>query len=154
MENITWKILIYQSRKVISPFISNSYLLIYGVKENIFVNFWFPNGFLTLSVISTLFMYTSFGLSQFFEKRYGARNSQIFFYGDRYTLIENSIWVIYIIIIGLVDLLFINNQYGYYLGLGYNYWIFLLIPIILLCKYSPNRKYTVMIDETFNELSR
>lgn len=139
---------------VASYFISNSYMFIYGVKENIFVNFWFPNGFLTLSVISTLFMYTSFGLSQFFEKRYGARNSQIFFYGDRYTLIENSIWVIYIIIIGLVDLLFINNQYGYYLGLGYNYWIFLLIPIILLCKYSPNRKYTVMIDETFNELSR
>ena len=139
---------------IASYFISNAYMLVYGVKENIFVNFWFPNGFLTLSVISTLFMYTSFGLSLFFERKYGVRNSQIYFYGDRYTLIENSIWVSFIIIVGLVDLLFINNQYGYYLGLGYNYWIFVLIPLILLCKYSPNRKYTVMIEENINAISR
>ena len=139
---------------IVSYFVSNAYALTYGVQENVFVNFWFPNGFLPLSVVSTLFMYTIFFLSLFYEKKYGPRKAQVFFYGDRYTLIENLVCVGYIIIVGLLDLLFIHNQYGYYLGLGYNYWIFTLIPFILLTKYSPNRKQTLILEEEIEEVKR
>ena len=139
---------------IASYFISNSYMLVYGVKENLYINFWFPNGFLPLSIISTLFMYTVFGFSLYNEKKYGVRNSQIYSYGDRYTLIENLICVFYIILVGCLDLIFYHNQYAYYLGLGYNQWILTLIPFIILCKYSPNKKQTVLLNEEIKELSR
>ena len=139
---------------VVSYFVSNSYMLVYGVKENLYINFWFPNGFLPLSMVSTLFMYTSFGFNLYKERKYGIKNSQIYSYGDRYTLIENSICVFYLILVGLFDLLFIHNQYGYYLGLGYNQWIFTLIPFIILMKYSPNKKQTVLLSGELDEISR
>ena len=139
---------------IASYFISNSYMLVYGVKENLYINFWFPNGFLPLSIVSTLFMYTTFALSLLREKKYGIRNSQIYSYGDRHTLIENLVCVGFIILVGLFDLLFIHNQYGYYLGLGYNQWIFTLIPFIILVKYSPNKKQTVLLNEEITEMSR
>ena len=139
---------------IASYFISNSYMLVYGVKENLYINFWFPNGFLPLSIVSTLFMYTAFIYNLYNEHKYGVRNSQIYSYGDRYTLIENGICAFYILLIGLLDLIFIHSQYGYYLGLGYNRWIFFLIPFILLVKYSPNKKQTVLLDEEIKEISR
>ena len=139
---------------IVSYFVSNSYMLVYGVRENLYINFWFPNGFLALSMVSTLFMYTSFAFNLYKERKYGIKNSQIYSYGDRYTLIENSICVLYLILVGLFDLLFIHNQYGYYLGLGYNQWIFTLIPFIILMKYSPNKKQTVLLSGEINEISR
>ena len=139
---------------IASYFISNSYMLVYGVKENLYINFWFPNGFLPLSIVSTLFMYTTFVLSLLREKKYGIRNSQIYSYGDRHALIENLVCVGFIILVGLFDLLFIHNQYGYYLGLGYNQWIFTIIPFIILVKYSPNKKQLVLLGDEISKMSR
>ena len=131
-------------------FLSNSYSLVYGVKENIFINFWFPNGFLSLSIVCVLFLYASFAIRLYYERRYGKHNAQLFFYGDRYSTIENIICAGLIVIAGLIDLVFINNQYAYYLGLGGNYWMFFLVPLIVLCKYSPNNQQIFLIS---NELS-
>lgn len=125
---------------VTSYFISNSYNLIYGVKENIFVNFWFPNGFIALSIIAVLFMYATFFVRLFFEKKYGKIKSQLYFFGDRYLLIENSICVLIIIAVALIDLAFVGNQYAYYCGLGTNLWILALIPFAFLTKFSPNNQ--------------
>ena len=125
-------------------FLSNSYALTYGVEENIFINFWFPNGFLPLSVVSVSFMYITFGLRLYYERKYGKVNAQTFFYGDRYNLYENLICAILIIIVGSLDFIFAHNQYAYYLGLGSNYWIFAMIPFVLLCKYSPNNQQVFM----------
>ena len=125
---------------VASYFISNSYNLIYGVKENIFVNFWFPNGFIALSIIAVLFMYATFFVRLFFEKKYGKIKSQLYFYGDRYLLIENSTRVLIIVAVALIDLAFVGNQYAYYCGLGTNLWILALIPFVFLTKFSPNNQ--------------
>ena len=128
-------------------FISNAYALRYGVKANLFLTFWFPNGFLSLSVVSVLFMYLVFALRLLFEKRYGLHNAQFFFYGDRYTVYENAICAILLLIVGLVDLLFTHNQYAYYLGVQGNEWILFLIPFVLLCKYTPNNQQIFLIGE-------
>lgn len=135
-------------------FLSNAYALTYGVKENIFINFWFPNGFLPLSIVCVIFMYVTFAVRVFCDRKYGQRFAQIFFYGDRYTLYENAICAILIILVASLDFIFANNQYAYYLGLGSNYWIFALIPFILLCKYSPNNQESITIIDESNELSR
>ena len=139
---------------VVSYIISDSYSLVYGVKENVYIDFWFPSGFLSLSVVTIAFMFTMFGLNIYYEKKYGLRNAQIFTHGDRYTLVENSICAIYIVIIGLVDFLFINNQYGYYLGLGQNYWIFYLLPFVMLCKHSPSLTQTILLGKDDKVISR
>ena len=131
---------------------SNSYALVYGVRENIFINFWFPNGFLSLSIVSVLFLYATFFLRLYYERKYGRHNAQFFFFGDRYTLYENAICAILIIIAASVDFVFIHNQYAYYLGLGGNYWMYALIPFIMLCKYSPNNQQVFLLDEGFTRL--
>lgn len=132
---------------IASYFLSNNYALTYGVQANIFMNFWFPNGFLPLSIVCVLFMYLTFGIRLYFERRYGKNNAHIFFYGDRYTIYENAICSILILIVASLDFLFIHNQYGYYLGLGSNAWIYTLIPFIILCKYSPNNQQVLLLKE-------
>ena len=136
-------------------FLSNNYALVYGVEENIFMSFWFPNGFLSLSIVCVLFLYATFAIRLYYERmRYGKHNSQIFFYGDRYTILENSICAGLIIIATLLDLIFMKNQYAYYLGLGNNLWMIALVPFILLCKYSPNSQQIFLVDEQFSGFAR
>lgn len=130
---------------IASYFISNAYALRYGIKANLFLAFWFPNGFLSLSLVSVFFMYLVFALRLLYEKRFGLDKAQYFFYGDRYTLYENVICAVLLLIAGLVDIFFTKNQYAYYLGVLDNEWIMFLIPFILLCKYSPNNQQTFLI---------
>ena len=139
---------------VVTYFLSNGYALVYGVKENIFVNFWFPNGFLLLSIVCVIFLYLTFAIRLFYEKRFGQHNAQLFFYGDRYTIYENLICAGLIIIAAALDLIFKNNQYAYYLGLGDNTWLFALIPFVVLCRYSPNNQQIFLINEEMKELAR
>ena len=134
--------------------LSNAYALMYGVQENVFVNFWFPNGFLSLSIVCVLFLYATFAIRLFYEKKYGRHNAQLFFYGDRYTIYENVICAGLIIIAAALDFIFIHNQYAYYLGLGGNVWMFTLVPFILLCKYSPNNQQIFLVDEQITIFSR
>ena len=139
---------------IASYFLSNSYALVYGVKENIFVNFWFPNGFLPLSIVCVLFLYITFAFRLFYEKKFGQHKAQYFFYGDRYGLYENLICAGLILIVGLLDLFFRNNQYAYYIGLGSNEWVFTIIPLIILCKYSPNSQQIFLINEEEQETNQ
>lgn len=139
---------------IVSYVIGNTYILTYGVQADVFIKFWFPSGFLFLSIVTTVYIYIIFGTNLFYERKYGKKKAQLFFYGDRFTLIENLLSVLLIVIVGLIDLSLANNQYAYYIGLGNNSWMFILIPFILLCKYSPNRKQNVLLSDELIELSR
>ncbi len=131
---------------------SNSYALMYGVKENIFINIWFPTAYLSLSTVSVLFIYITFFVRLYFEKKFGKVNAHIYFLGNRYCLNENLICAILIAVMAMIDLFLQNNQYAYYLGLGNNYWLFALIPFILLCKYSPDSQQILFVDESFSRM--
>lgn len=131
---------------VLTYFLGNAYALKYGAQENIFLNFWFPNGFLPLSIVSIAFIYTVFFLRLFIERKYGKKNAHVYFHGDRYNMIENCICILFIVIVGALDFFFAKNQYALYLGLGNNHWIFTLIPFILLTKCSPNSQEMLGID--------
>ena len=139
---------------VTSHILSNRYNLVYGVKQNIFTNIWFPNGTLSLSIVVTLFMLLTFVGRLFVEQKYGQHKGQLYFYSDRYTILENLICVGLILVAALIDLAFMNSQYGYYLGLGSNAWMFILIPVIALCKYSPNNQQVFVIDKDFRRQKR
>lgn len=68
--------------------------------------------------------------------------------GDKYNLITNIICSAIILVVGLLDLAFINNEVAYYLGLGQNLWVLTLIPFVLLIKFGPNFERIVLIDES------
>lgn len=133
---------------VASYFISNAYVLVYGVKENIFINFWFPNGFLILSIVCILYFYGSFFLRIYYERKYGQAKAQLFFYGDRFIYMENGIFAGLILIAAALDFIFMKNQFALYIGLGKNAWILTLIPLILFSKYSPNNRQVYLLMET------
>ena len=130
-------------------YFSNRYAMVYGVEENILINFWFPNSYLLLSVVSVVFMYIVFFLRLFYERKYGMHNSQIFFHGDKFSLIQNIVCASLIILVTSLDFIFVHNQQAHYLGLGHNYWMFILVPFILLCKYSPNNQQTFLFEYEF-----
>lgn len=131
---------------------SNSYALMYGVKENIFINIWFPTAYLSLSTVSVLFIYITFFVRLYYEKKFGKANAHVYFLGNRYCLNENLICVILIAIMASIDLFLVHNQYASYMGLGNNYWLFALIPFILLCKYSPDSQQIFLVDESFTRM--
>ena len=135
-------------------YMSNLYALQYGAKANVFVDFWFPNGFLPITIVSTVFMYTMFFLHFFYEKKYGVGAAQKYFCGDRFTLTGNIICASLLIAVGVFDLFFIHSQVGYYLNLGHNGWIFLLVPVVLLCKYSPNHTNVSPVVDELSTMSR
>ena len=131
---------------------SNSYALMYGVKENIFINIWFPTAYLSLSTVSVLFIYITFFARLYYEKKFGKANAHIYFLGYRYCLNENLICAILIAVMASVDLFLAKNQYALYMGLGNNHWLFALIPFILLCKYSPDSRQIFFVDESFSRM--
>ncbi len=135
---------------IVIYYFSNRYVMVYGVEQNIFLKFWIPNSFLLLSVVSVLYMYIIFFLRLFYERKYGIHNSQFFFHGHRYYLIQNLICAGLIVLIACVSLLFMYNQRAIYLGLGNNYWMFILVPLVLFCRYSPNNQQMYLFEYEFD----
>lgn len=118
--------------------VGNSYELFYGVKKNIYIIFWFSNMNLTLSLISVLFIYCLFFVRLFFKHRYGKDDASIYFSGHKFNLITNIMVSIIIVLAALIDLIFKGNTAAYYLGLGYNIWVLIFIPLVLFSKRGPN----------------
>ena len=122
--------------------------IFYNVSENIYVSFWFSNANVSLTIISILIIYTTFFINNYFEKKMGKNVFETFRSGDKYNLITNIICSAIILVVGLLDLAFINNEVAYYLGLGQNLWVLTLIPFVLLIKFGPNFERIALIDES------
>ena len=135
---------------IVIYYFSNRYVMVYGVEQNILLKFWIPNSFLLLSVVSVFYMYIIFFLRLFYERKYGVHNSQFFFHGHRYYLIQNLICAGLIILVACVSLMFMYNQRAIYLGLGNNYWMFILVPLVLFCRYSPNNQQMYLFEYEFD----
>ena len=135
---------------IVIYYFSNRYVMVYGVEQNILLKFWIPNSFLLLSVVSVFYMYIIFFLRLFYERKYGVHNSQFFFHGHRYYLIQNLICAVLIILVACVSLMFMYNQRAIYLGLGNNYWMFILVPLVLFCRYSPNNQQMYLFENEFD----
>lgn len=135
---------------IVIYYFSNRYVMVYGVEQNVLLKFWIPNSFLLLSVVSVFYMYIIFFLRLFYERKYGVHNSQFFFHGHRYYLIQNLICAGLIILVACVSLAFMYNQGAIYLGLGNNYWMFILVPLVLFCRYSPNNQQMYLFEYEFD----
>jgi len=118
--------------------VGNSYNVIYGVKKNIYVLFWFSDFHICLSLCSILFLYAMFFVRLFYRRKYGSRAAAIIHNGNRYMAVSNAACALIIVAIALCDLAFRGSQFGHYLGLGDNTWLLLLVPFILFCRFGPS----------------
>lgn len=123
---------------VASIMISNSYDLVYGVEKNIYLKFWFPDSLSTVAFVGVAFIYISFLLRYLLKKRFGSEPSLRYIFSNRYMMISNSIYILLIVIIVLMDVLFFKNEYAYYFGFRNNYWLLTLIPFVFFLKCSPS----------------
>ena len=135
---------------IVIYYFSNRYVMVYGVEQNILLKFWIPNSFILLSVVSVFYMYIIFFIRLFYERKYGFHNSQFFFHGHRYYLIQNLICAGLIVLVACVSLMFMYNQRAIYLGFGNNFWMFILVPLVLFCRYSPNNQQMYLFEYEFD----
>ncbi len=117
--------------------IGASYSIDYGVKANIYVKIWFPTGYLLLFSALALYLVLAFFYRVWCERHYGKSFAQIYFYGDRYALIEAAIAATCMVVAAIIDVSLAGNQYAYYLGIGSNYWFFVLAAIVPLIRLEP-----------------
>ncbi len=120
---------------ILSYIMGNYEASVYGAKSNAFIHIWFPNSFIALSTVCVIYLYGVFFLRIFFAKRYGAKNANIFFTGNMFSMIRNALGASAILVVGLTDLALSGNSYFAFWGIGTNYWILLLIPFVLLHKH-------------------
>ena len=138
--NVVWKALsvIPLSGLIAMAIVGNSYNLFYGVKKNVYLLLWFSNTNIIYSLISVFFVYGLFVIKLIIHKKYGKKNANIYYNGNRFNLIINIMGVAIVLVLGFIDYLFKYNQYAYYMGIGQNIYVLTLIPFFLLCKYGPN----------------
>ncbi|MCR4562127.1 MAG: helix-turn-helix transcriptional regulator [Bacilli bacterium] len=122
-----------------------SYYLDYGVKKNIFMTIWFPSGYTTMMIGLAGYLVCTFLYRAFLVYKYGKGGAQIYFYGDRYNLIEALMVVLFIIVSAIVDVSLSGNQYANYMGIGFNYWFFALAVLFPFLKHDPTTLQNVVI---------
>ena len=116
-----------------------SYELFYGVKKNVYLLIWLSNSQPILSAVSVLFIYALFFAKLFYGNLYGEERAKTFYNGNRFILIHNLWCCGVVLLVGLFDLVFIDNEVAHYIGLGSGLWILFLIPLIFVTKYGPNQ---------------
>lgn len=116
--------------------ISHASDLFYGVDKNIYYLVFFPNSSAVLSATSVLFIYSLFFLKLFHEKKYKLDSDSRFFIGDKFTLFSNVLATFIIILAAVIDLLLKDQPVSYYLSLGTNTFVLILILFTLLSKHG------------------
>lgn len=122
-----------------------SYLLDYGVKKNIYITIWFPKGYFILFMAIAFYLVATFFFRLYNEMRYSTKKAHIYFYGDRYSLIETSILSFSFIVGGIIDISLSYSQYASYMGIGGNYWYFILAILVFIIKVEPNYQESIGI---------
>lgn len=133
---------------VVATALDKSYDLIYGAQKNIYFSIWISNASVLLSLASLLLIYGTFFTDCFFKRKFGEARFCLYRNGNRYQLISNLVCTLAIVVAGLVDLAFIGNEFGYYIGLGNGVWIFTLIPFVLLCRSGPDLSSLARVEDT------
>ena len=106
-----------------------------------FKNYWFKMLFIgdrfSLSILAITYLVSLFFLRLFFKKRFGERNANRFFMGNKYIFIKNTLAALLIIIIWAFEVAFSNNTTLNSMGIGSNTLLIFLAPLVFL--YHPHK---------------
>lgn len=84
-----------------------------------------------LSIFILTFSFAVYFYRLYVVKKYGKDESIIYFSGNKYQFVRNILTSCIILLIGIFELIFMNNQTANAIGIGKYYFIILLIPFIM-----------------------
>ena len=138
------KLIIFRSLAIIPIlFIIVSFIL--GNLDTIFNytynNYWFKLFFrgdrFPISILAISYLVSLFFLRLFYKKRYGEKNANKLFMGNKYLFIKNILACLLVTIIWIFELIFANNAGLNKMGIGLNTHLIILVPFLLL--YHPHK---------------
>lgn len=142
--NTKKKLIIYRSMAII-PILLIILTYMFAYSDFFFgfeiTNYWVKSLFLgdrfALSILAVTYLVSLFFVRLYFKRRYGEKNANRFFNGNRYIFLKNGIACILILIIWIIEMFARNSSVLNSIGIGQNYFIILLSPLIFL--YHPHK---------------
>ncbi|MBP3713621.1 MAG: helix-turn-helix transcriptional regulator [Bacilli bacterium] len=142
-KNKSWKTILWRLLAIlpvavifISYFLGNGSRVLLGLPLNSYARAFLPRKWLPFSVLAVLYIVSTYFLKLHYQRKYGLENANKFFNGNRYAFMKNLVACGAIVFIGIIELLFLRNNYAHTWGIGTHPWIFLLIPIVFM--YHPH----------------
>ena len=118
-------------------FIFKSANYFWGWNLSVDVLYIFDSERIAFSFLCVFYLYGLFFLRLYFKKKYGDKEAQRFFNGNRYIFIKNILMCVIIGVVAIVEFLLRYNKTANQLGLGQSYYIYILIPLVLF--YHPHK---------------
>lgn len=142
--NTKKKLIIYRSLVIIpiviiiTSFILSNIDVLYGVK---FPNYWvkllFVGDRFPLSILAITYLVSLFFIRLYYKKKYGEKNAERYFNGNRFIFTKNLLAASLIIIIWGFEMMFKGNATLNKMGIGINTPLIILAPLVLL--YHPHK---------------
>ncbi len=90
-----------------------------------------------LSALAILYLVTLFFMRLYFKHKYGEEKAERFFMSNKFIWMKNLMATSYIILIWLIEIANMNNKNLNKIGIGINYFLIILAPLILF--YHPHK---------------
>ena len=149
--NTKKKLIIYRSMAIIPILlIIISYMFNYS---NFFfgfeiTNYWVKALFLgnrfALSLLAVTYLVSLFFIRLFFKKRFGEKNANRYFNGNKFIFLKNGLACVLILLIWIIEMLAKDNVALNNIGIGQNYFIIILAPLIFFYHPHKNSRRTVL----------
>lgn len=89
------------------------------------------------SLLCVIYLLGLYFLKLVYEKKYGKEKSLALMGGNRFIFAKNSIAALTVLLIGLIEIIFLNNKTAHTLGVGKYPYLILLSPLLLF--YHPHK---------------
>ncbi len=142
--NTKKKLIIFRSMAIIPitiiivSFILSNADILFNVK---FTSYWtkllFVGDRFPLSILAITYLVSLFFLRLYYKKKYGEKNAERYFNGNKYIFTKNAIAALLIIIIWAFEMIFSKNTTLNKMGIGVNTSLIILAPLVFL--YHPHK---------------
>ncbi len=103
--------------------------------SNVWFNYFIQNSKFSFSLLAVVYLYIVYFVKMFYFKKYGPKNSDVFFTGNKFKLEKNFCGVIAICLVVIVEFILSKQPYGSPFRIAFSPLILILLPIMLF--YQP-----------------
>lgn len=103
--------------------------------SNVWFNYFIQNSKFSFSLLAVVYLYIVYFVKMFYFKKYGPKNSDVFFTGNKFKLEKNFCGVIAICLVVIVEFILSKQPYGSPFRIAFSPLLLILLPIMLF--YQP-----------------
>ncbi len=116
---------------ILTYLIGNAARPLFGITLSAEAVLFLPSKFFPFALTSIFCLYVTYFLRVYYARKYGMRRAKYFLDGNKFQMIKNFFICLVVLFVGLCEYLFRNNALMGLLGIGGNYYIVFLIPLLL-----------------------